>query len=585
MKFPTQGIRYVDLSEEEKREWERKFYDPATGAILNEIDSGAINQWLFNQDTVDKVLQSLMESGQKVEGGDKLGKTIIFARNHKHAEFIYERFYKLYPHKKRGVAQTKNEFAMIIDNYATDAESTIEDFKIKAKFPQIAISVDMLDTGIDVPEILNLVFFKPVYSASKFWQMLGRGTRLCQDVFAPDQHKKDFYVFDVCGTFEYFGQNPQGVIPQKSLSITANTFILRCELVFILHAKNNLQPDSEDFKLAKSLCEMLQKQVLALDITGFEVRMHLRQVEHYSKTSTWSSIKQKDIQELREHIASLIQSEEHNELVKQFDLMMVRTKLAVIRNDSSKASYIEKIKTFASDLLRKADEVPSIAEKKPTLQMVLQSEYWASVTIPSLEKVRIELRDLNTALDKKTGKTIYYTNFEDQITAPLMVEDFQGSYGNYESHYEKLKKIVMDNSNNLTIQKLHTNQVITSYELDALDKMLFDQSGIKTHQEFKRAIGDNPLGIFIRSIIGLDKNTANQLFSSFLSNGPLSSEQIGLLNFIIDKFVKNGKIDPAMLYEAPFTKYHVSGINGVFPDNATKIITIIKEINNRALLG
>ena len=190
LKFPTQGIRYVDLSEEEKREWERKFYDPATGEVMNEIGAGAINQWLFNQDTVDKVLQSLMDFGHKVEGGEKLGKTIIFARNHKHAEFIYERFYELYP-------QRDSSFAQVIDNQCKNAEQEIDKFKLKNKYPQIAISVDMLDTGIDVPEILNLVFFKPVYSAAKFWQMLGRGTRLCADLFAPDQHKENFYVFDV----------------------------------------------------------------------------------------------------------------------------------------------------------------------------------------------------------------------------------------------------------------------------------------------------------------------------------------------------------------------------------------------------
>lgn len=313
--------------------------------------------------------------------------------------------------------------------------------------------------------------------------------------------------------------------------------------------------------------------------------MHLQYVEHYSKISSWSSIKASNIQDLAEHIAPLIHNDETNELVKRFDLMMGKMKLVILRNERSQVSYIEKLKTMASELLRKVEEVPSIAKKKATLQMVIQPEYWANVTMPSLEKIRTELRDLSKLVDVNTGKGVFYTNFQDELTAPLMVEDFRGTYSNFESHYAKLAKIIKDNNTNLTIHKLHTNQVITSHELDALDKMLFEQSGFKTHEEFKKAIGEKPLGILIRSILGLDINTARDLFSSFLSNGPLSSEQIEFINFRIKQFTQKGKIDPEMLYEAPFTKFHESGVSGVFPDKDAKIINIIRETNQRALLG
>ena len=426
----------------------------------------------------------------------------------------------------------------MIDNYDKNAENEIDKFKIKNKYPQIAISVDMLDTGIDVPEILNLVFFKPVYSAAKFWQMLGRGTRLCSDLFAPDQHKENFYVFDVCGTFEFFGQNPLGIVPIKSLSISANTFISRCELVFLLQSQGDAHPESEDFKLSKALTEILYNQVNGLDIKGFEVQMHLRHVEHYSKVATWSSIKGGDIQDLAEHIAPLITNDETNELVKRFDLMMVKMKLSILRNERSQVGYIEKLQTMAGELLRKADEVPSIGKKKSTLQMVVQPEYWANVSIPSIEKVRIEIRDLSKLIELSTGKGIFYTNFQDELTAPLMVEEFAGSYSNYESFYAKLKKIVEENSNNLTIHKLHTNQTITTHELDALDKLLFEQSGAETHEDFKKVMGDKPLGVFVRSILGLDTLIAKELFSSFLSNSPLNSQQIEFINFMIKQFTQ-----------------------------------------------
>lgn len=580
LKFPTQGIKYKDLSEEEKREWERKFYDPATGEVINEINSGAINEWLFNQDTVDKVLTSLMEFGHNVEGNEKLGKTIIFARKHKHAEFIYERFNILYPQYQ------KSEFAQIIDNYAKDAERLIDQFKIKDKYPQIAISVDMLDTGIDVPEIVNLVFFKPVYSASKFWQMLGRGTRLCRDLFAPDVHKENFYVFDVCSVFDFFGENPAGIVPSKSRSLSENIFISRAELIYLLQSQGDADPESQDGLLAKAMIAMLHKQVSNLDSTGFEVRLNLREVEHYSKIESWSIINANDIQAISETVAGLIHDDETDELIKRFDLMMVKMQLAILRSERSQVSYIEKLQEMASKLLWKSEGVPKIAMKKQTLQMLIQPTYWDEVSIPNLEKVRIEIRELASLLkDTETGKGIFYTNFQDEITAPLIAEDFMGSYGNYESHYAKLKKIITDNANNLTIHRLYTNQSITSTELDELDRMLFEQSGLATHQEFQKILGEKPLGVFIRSILGLDTNAAREAFSTFLSNAPLTSIQIEFINNLIQQFTQNGIIEPSMLFEQPFTKFHESGIGGVFPINAERIISIIEETNKRAIVA
>ena len=208
LKFPREGIDYDSLGDEEKAQWESLDWgdDADENGMPTQVNASAINSWLFNRDTVDKVLQHLMEYGHKVEGGDRLAKTIVFARNHKHAEFIEERFNHHYP---RG----KGHFARVIDNQAKYAQSLIDDFSQKDKAPHIAISVDMLDTGIDVPAVANLVFFKPVYSRIKFWQMIGRGTRLCPGLFGPDEDKTDFHVFDFCFNFDFFRENPKGSKP------------------------------------------------------------------------------------------------------------------------------------------------------------------------------------------------------------------------------------------------------------------------------------------------------------------------------------------------------------------------------------
>ena len=226
LKFPREGIDYDSLSEEEQEQWESLDWgdDVDESSLPDKVNAAAINSWLFNKDTVDKVLQHLMEHGHKVEGGDRLAKTILFARNHTHAQFIEERFNHHY-------LQHKGHFARVIDHYATYPQSLLDHFSQKDNAPHIAISVDMLDTGIDVPEVANLVFFKPVYSKIKFWQMIGRGTRLCPDLFGPDDGKQDFRVFDFCFNFDFFRENPEGIEGRGIVPLGTRLFRSRVQLL------------------------------------------------------------------------------------------------------------------------------------------------------------------------------------------------------------------------------------------------------------------------------------------------------------------------------------------------------------------
>ena len=206
VKFQREGIKYDELPEEEKELWDELEWNEE-GEIPDRVEAAAINKWLFNKDTVDKVLEHLMTRGAKVADGDRLGKTIIFAKNHDHAVFIADRFDANYP-------QYKGAFARVIDFQVEYAQSLIDDFSNLAKAPHIAISVDMLDTGIDIPEVVNLVFFKLVRSKTKFWQMVGRGTRLCPNLFGPGRDKQFFYIFDYCQNLEFFSQARRGLVSE-----------------------------------------------------------------------------------------------------------------------------------------------------------------------------------------------------------------------------------------------------------------------------------------------------------------------------------------------------------------------------------
>jgi type I restriction enzyme R subunit len=202
LRFQREGIRYDDLPDEEKDAWDEAEWDEEGGPPPDEVGAEALNRWLFNADTVDKVLAHLMTYGLKVAGGDRLGKTIIFAKNQTHADFIADRFNANYPHYR-------GEFARVITHSTEYVQDLIDKFAIPGRDPHIAISVDMLDTGIDVPEIVNLVFFKLVRSKTKFHQMMGRGTRLCPDLFGPSEDKAFFYLFDYCQNLEFFNQNAE----------------------------------------------------------------------------------------------------------------------------------------------------------------------------------------------------------------------------------------------------------------------------------------------------------------------------------------------------------------------------------------
>jgi len=224
--FLRRGIRYDDLSEEEKDQWDGLDWGE-DGVIPDEVSAAELNSILFNEDTVDKVLETLVTHGYRVEGGDRIGKTIVFAVNHLHAEFIQKRFDLAYPELGGQTAR------VITYQSGPYAQTLIDDFSQVAKQPDIAISVDMLDTGIDVPEVLNLVFFKPVRSKTKFWQMIGRGTRLRPDLFGPGQDKRDFLVFDFCGNLEFFSQDLPSGEGHIQPSLSERIFEARVALVGI----------------------------------------------------------------------------------------------------------------------------------------------------------------------------------------------------------------------------------------------------------------------------------------------------------------------------------------------------------------
>jgi type I restriction enzyme R subunit len=573
--FLKSGIKYKDLSDKEKEKYELTFEDKTTGLFPEIISKNALNKWLFNKDTVNKVLDTLMTQGLKIEGGDKLGRTIIFAVNQEHAKFIVDCFTERYPQQPAG-------FIAMIHNEVSHAQSLIDSFcdKYKENNPQIAVSVDMMDTGIDAIRLLNLVFFKSVKSYSKFWQMIGRGTRLCPDVYGADQPKEHFLIFDVCGNFEFFDINANGTEGKISKPITQQIYESRVHLSRLLQETR----DEQDLELVNKLLDIVHKEITLLDKNRYQVKMNLRYVDEFMDRERWNRLDASDMHVIEEYLSELPVPETINEMARRFDLMMLKMQIAILMMSSTQKKYENSLIDIAEGLSTKYS-IPSVMRSKSLIESLRNPNYYKGVSQKKLDEIREELRELVQYLDV-ASKAIVYTDIKDSdVTSTLRDDD--RAVNTYGIPYRKrVESFIRENKHHTTISKLTNNIPITEAELAALEQMLFDGDERGTVEAFKKEFGDEPLGVFIRSIIGLDIAAAQQAFSEFLSMGNLKADQITFIQNIITYLTKNGTIEPSMLFEAPFTDINDAGLNGVFDDTAAyKIISIVEHINENAQVG
>lgn len=572
IKFQREGIKYAELSREEQLKYEEEFTDPITGEFPDEINSSALNNWLFNSGTVDKVIAHLMENGIKVAGGDRLGKTIIFARNHKHAKFIEERFNIQYP-------EYKGHFCKVIDNFEEYAYDILKRFSEKESSPHIAISVDMLDTGIDVPEAVNLVFFKPIRSRTKYWQMIGRGTRLCINLFEPGADKKEFIVFDFCENFEFFGNKPDGVEGNLGKSLSQRLFEARLKLTAILQ-----EQDNEELKqFGEEIQQHLFKQVLELNDESFLVRQHWRIVERFKDRHQWNALSDLDMKVLIDHIAPLITETGEDELAKRFDLLCYQIQLGLLTRGLPPDYCLNNVKQIGAKLSKKG-AVPAVGEKMPLIKEIQEKRYWSDISVLKTEQLRIDLRNLIKFIDKDQG-IIVYTQFDDEYSGVAEEHQILRGANDLEAYKKRVSQYILSNKNNLIIHKLRNNVPITSSELKALDKMLFEQGELGSKEKFEEAYGSQPLGKFIRSIVGLEVSAAKEALSKFINSPALNPQQIRFVDTIIQFLSANGTIDPGALFSPPFSDISPNGLIAVFnEEQSSEIVSLLDRVNRNAVI-
>lgn len=533
-KFIEQGITYDDLTDEEKEEYESYFTDEH-GNLPEKINSSALNEWVFNRDTIRQVLDILMNEGLKVDYGQKLGKTIIFAKNHKHAERIYEIFNEEYPNRPG--------FAQVIDNTINYAQTLIDAFSDPKKLPQIAISVDMLDTGIDVPEVLNLVFFKKVMSKAKFWQMIGRGTRLCEGLL-DGIDKEKFYIFDFCGNFEFFRMNEGGKPTANQATVQEAIFNLKAQIIFKLQDIDYQTAELIEFR--KNLVSEMAEKVRELNRDNFSVRQHLKYVELYANEENYT-LTYEDTLLIRQELAPLINAYEDEASAVRFDALMYGIELAYLvgkKYSRARSELFSKVGGIAS-----VANIPEIGAKSELINKILHTDYLDNCGINEFEHIRESLRDLMKYIPH--NHPLANINIGDDLLS-IEWKESELESDDLKNYRAKAEYYVRQHQDNSAIAKLKSNVPLTKADVAELENILWNEVGTKA--EYAAEYGEKPLGEFVREIVGLDMNAAKEAFSEFLSNTNLDARQIYFVNQIIEYIVHNGMMkDLSVLMDSPFT--------------------------------
>ena len=588
LKFAREGIVYDELSEDEKDEWDALEWDEEVGTP-DRVEAEAVNRWLFNTDTVDKMLEHLMTKGQKVAGGDRLGKTIIFAKNHDHAEFISQRFDLNYP-------EHHGHFARVIDFKVTYAQSLIDDFSQTEKAPHIAISVDMLDTGIDVPEVVNLVFFKLVRSKTKFWQMLGRGTRLRPDLFGPGQDKAFFYVFDYCGNLEFFSQNLPTTGGSTAEPLGTRIFKARLALIGALDGApptvggkvslpTPLYGAAADAKAVRdATAGLLRDEVAAMNVDNFIVRPRRQVVEKYLAPARWATLTPAERDELAAKVAGLPTTlESDGEEAKRFDMLMLNLQLGLLNAEPSFERLRDQVRQVAG-LLQDKGSIPQVNAVMPLILDVQTDSWWEDVTVPMLEGVRRDLRLLVRFIEKRHREPIY-TDFTDSMgpETEIVLPGTQ-SPESFERFRAKARQFLHAHEDHVAIQKLRRNKALTATDLEELGRM-FVEAGVGSAADVARAAEESQgLGLFVRSLVGMDRQAAKEALGAFLDGATHRANQIEFVSEVVNYLTEHGAMPVARLYESPYTDFHPLGVDGVFSETERdQLIDTLRQIRDRAV--
>lgn len=559
------GINISRLSVEEQTQLEAYLAEVQPPSLDYTVPGNELFKSLYNEKTCKLVVEELMTQGLRVNQGETLGKSIIFAFDHTHAQMIVECFHELYPELPANTCQ-------LVDNYVQNAQSLIENFEEDPTF-RVAVSVDMLDTGIDVPEVLNLVFFKKVRSKIKFVQMIGRGTRLCEHLYGPGKHKSGFLIFDYCGNFEYFDEHEQGADAQvKTLGPTQRLFILQSE---ILHELQQVQYQEDGWSKGyyDELKARLHQQVTEIRAHSnrIQVRTEMQYVDKYCDWENWMALTPVSVQELQKHIVPILDTGvSGNPTALAFDCCMMKIMLSFISTESvsGAAREVKQVSQAAKYLLDEKASIPQVLAKAADLKLLASSDFWEYPVMSDIERLRKSLRELMQFLGGD-GRGKYEINLPDVISQSEFQPD--DTVVDIRTYREKVIDYLAAHLESPAIRKIHNLESITAEDLEELERILWQELGSK--EEYDKTTDQSNLAVFVRSLIGLNQEAVNEKFSIYLNDNTFNAQQQEYIRTIINYVRANGDIElKDIVNKAPFNNYNIADLFGAHIATLRKII-------------
>ncbi len=559
------GINISRLSVEEQTQLEAYLAEVQPPSLDYTVPGNELFKSLYNEKTCKLVVEELMTQGLRVNQGETLGKSIIFAFDHTHAQMIVECFHELYPELPANTCQ-------LVDNYVQNAQSLIENFEEDPTF-RVAVSVDMLDTGIDVPEVLNLVFFKKVRSKIKFVQMIGRGTRLCEHLYGPGKHKSGFLIFDYCGNFEYFDEHEQGADAQvKTLGPTQRLFILQSE---ILHELQQVQYQEDEWSKGyyDELKARLHQQVTEIRAHSnrIQVRTEMQYVDKYCDWENWMALTPVSVQELQKHIVPILDTGvSGNPTALAFDCCMMKIMLSFISTESvsGAAREVKQVSQAAKYLLDEKASIPQVLAKAADLKLLASSDFWEYPVMSDIERLRKSLRELMQFLGGD-GRGKYEINLPDVISQSEFQPD--DTVVDIRTYREKVIDYLAEHLESPAIRKIHNLESITAEDLEELERILWQELGSK--EEYDKTTDQSNLAVFVRSLIGLNQEAVNEKFSIYLNDNTFNAQQQEYIRTIINYVRANGDIElKDIVNKAPFNNYNIADLFGAHIATLRKII-------------
>ena len=557
--FREQGIRYAQMSPEQREQLEGQ--DPAAHQV--DYDAGQIDKHVFNRDTTRFIWRTLMEEGIRESTGSRIGKTIMFARSHLHAVHLAEVFSEMYP-------QYGSTFCRVIDNQESKADQLIDDFKDPDNDLTVAISVDMLDTGIDVPEVVNLVFAKPIKSYVKFWQMIGRGTRLREDLFGPGRNKTEFLIFDHWSNFWFFDERYKEQQPSPQKSLLQHLFETRIDLAQTALDKME-QPE---FELAASL--ILGDVRAVKDTNSIEARDRWRELEMLSdgdRINHFAAATQADL-------LSIVAPLQHQRSIRgdedayRFDLLLTRLQVEILKGgpNAPKVQDLRARVEEAVELLAKNQN--PVKARADSIKLVRSKVFWDSVEVHHLEGIRRDLRGIMKYQQHPPKVRVAPQVFDvtdADFTSETYIPRLEGL--DLVEYRRRVESVLRDHfAQNDTLERIRSGTAVRDEELEELARLVLE---IDDKANVKHLAGHDPatrrtlLTVF-RGLVGLDPVAVEQAFTGFVHKHlRLSSQQLRFLQLLQNHIAQNGGIELERLYEPPFTTLHAESLDGVFPEGKT----------------